>query len=239
MDLPRRLAAEFGGAVVLSAVVIGSGVMGEDVAGGNPGLALLANALATAGILFVLITALGPVSGAHFNPAVSLILALRREIGAGEASLYVVAQTAGCVAGAMLAHALFELPLFQVSALARAGGAQMLSEGAATFALVACILLVSRARAQALAAAVALTVGAGCWWTSSTSFANPAITLARMLSDTFAGVRPQDAPGFVVAQFCGALAAMLACGWLYRAPARAAHAVSTADATRSVSSSGG
>lgn len=239
MDLPRKIAAEFGGAMVLSAVVIGSGVMGEGLAEGSPGLALLANTLATAAILFVLITALGPVSGAHFNPAVSLVLALRREIGAGEATLYAVAQVAGCVAGAMLAHSLFEQPLIQVSTHARAGGAQMLSEGAATFVLVACILLVSRARADALAAAVALTIAAGYWWTSSTSFANPAITLARALSDTFAGIRPQDAPGFIAAQFAGAFAALLACSWFYRAPARAAHAVSTAEATRSVSKSGG
>jgi glycerol uptake facilitator-like aquaporin len=239
MDLSRRLAAEFGGSLVLTAVVIGSGVMGVALAGGNDAIALLANTGATVAILYVLISALGPVSGAHFNPAVSLVAVLRRELGAGDGLLYALAQVVGCVGGAMLAHALFELPLIQISAHARAGGAQMLSEGAATFALVACILLVSRAKPEVIASAVALTIAAGYWWTSSTSFANPAITLARALSDTFAGIRPQDTPGFIVAQLAGALAAMLACGWLYRAPARAAQAVSTAAATRSVSKSGG
>ena len=237
MDLSRRLAAEFGGSLVLTAVVIGSGVMGVALAGGNDAIALLANTGATVAILYVLISALGPVSGAHFNPAVSLVAVLRRELGAGDGLLYALAQVVGCVGGAMLAHALFELPLIQISAHARAGGAQMLSEGAATFALVACILLVSRAKPEVIASAVALTIAAGYWWTSSTSFANPAITLARALSDTFAGIRPQDTPGFIVAQLAGALAAMLACGWLYRT--RAAQAVSTAAATRSVSSSGG
>lgn len=239
MDLSRRLAAEFGGSLVLTAVVIGSGVMGVALAGGNDAIALLANTGATAAILYVLVSALGPVSGAHFNPAVSLVAVLRRDLGAGDGLLYALAQIAGCVGGAMLAHALFELPLIQISAHARAGGAQILSEGAATFALVACILLVSRAKPEAIASAVALTIAAGYWWTSSTSFANPAITLARALSDTFAGIRPQDTPGFIVAQLAGALAAMLACGWFYRAPARAAQAVSTAAATRSVSKSGG
>ena len=237
MKLSRRLAAEFGGSLVLTAVVIGSGVMGVALAGGNDAIALLANAGATAAILYVLISALGPVSGAHFNPAVSMVAVLRRELGAGDGLLYALAQIAGCVGGAMLAHALFELPLIQISAHARAGGAQMLSEGAATFALVACILLVSRVKPEAVPTAVALTIAAGYWWTSSTSFANPAITLARALTDTFAGIRPQDAPGFITAQLAGALAAMLACGWLYRT--RAAQAVSTAAATRSVSSSGG
>jgi glycerol uptake facilitator-like aquaporin len=239
MGLTRRLAAEFGGSLMLCAVVVGSGVMGESLSGGNVAIALLANTLATAAILYVLISALGPVSGAHFNPAVTLVMSLRGVTGPRAAAFYVAAQVAGCVAGTMLAHALFELPLIQQSAHVRAGGAQMLSEGAATFALVACILLVSRARAEAVPMAVALTIAAGYWWTASTSFANPAITIARALSDTFAGIRPQDAPGFIAAQIAGALAAWAACGWLYRAPARAAHAVSTAAATRSVSSKGG
>lgn len=239
MDITRRLAAEFGGSLALTAVVIGSGVMGASLSGGNVAVALLANTAATAAILYVLITALGPISGAHFNPAVTAVMALRRELGWGDAAGYVLAQIAGCIAGAMLAHALFDLQLLQQSAHARAGAAQMLSEGAATFALIACILLVSRVKPEAVAAAVALTIAAGYWWTSSTSFANPAITVARSLSDTFAGIRPQDAPGFIAAQFAGAMAAMLACGWLYRAPARVAQAVSTAAATRSVSKSGG
>lgn len=217
MNLPRRLAAEFLGSLLLTGVVIGSGIMGERLAGGNDAIALLANTGATAAILYVLISALGPISGAHFNPAVTLVMALRREIKVFELVLYAMVQIVGCVAGALLAHAMFELPLLQTSAHVRAGGAQLLSEGAATFALVACILLVSRARPQAVAAAVGLTIAAGYWWTASTSFANPAITLARALSDTFAGIRPADAPGFIAAQFAGALLAWAACAWLMRA----------------------
>lgn len=239
MDMSRRLAAEFGGSFVLTAVVVGSGIMGESLAGGNVAIVLLANTAATAAILYVLITALGPISGAHFNPAVSFVMACRREITTSDAVFYAMAQVAGCIGGALLAHALFDLPLVQQSMRARAGVAQLISEGAATFALVACILLVSRAKPQATAAAVALTIAAGYWWTSSTSFANPAITIARALSDTFAGIHPMDAPGFIVAQFLGALAAMAACGWLYRPAARSVQAESTAAATRSVSKSGG
>lgn len=219
MSLARRVAAEFGGALILAAVVIGSGVMGVRLADGNAAVALLANTLATAAILFVLITALAPVSGAHFNPVVTLVFVLKREVAWGEAFAFVVAQIAGCVAGAVLAHAMFELPLVQSATNVREGPSQWLSEGAATFALVACILLVSRVRPNAVAAAVALTIAAGYWWTASTSFANPAITIARALSDTFAGIRPEDAPGFIIAQIIGALAALAACGWLYP-PAR-------------------
>ena len=215
MSLARRVAAEFGGALVLTAVVIGSGVMGVRLADGNAAIALLANTLATAAILFVLITALAPVSGAHFNPAVTLVFALKRDLSWGDAFAFVLAQIAGCVAGAVLAHAMFDLPLLQTATNAREGPSQWLSEAAATCALVACILLVSRARPNAVAAAVALTIAAGYWWTASTSFANPAITIARALSDTFAGIRPEDAPGFIVAQIIGALAALAACGWLY------------------------
>jgi glycerol uptake facilitator-like aquaporin len=219
MSLARRVAAEFGGALVLSAVVIGSGVMGVRMADGNAAIALLANTLATAAILFVLITALAPVSGAHFNPAVTLVFALKRDLAWGDAFAFVIAQVAGCVAGVVLAHAMFDLPLLQTATNVREGPSQWLSEAAATFALVACILLVSRARRNAVAAAVALTIAAGYWWTASTSFANPAITIARALSDTFAGIRPEDAPGFIVAQLIGAFAALAACGWLYP-PAR-------------------
>jgi glycerol uptake facilitator-like aquaporin len=215
--LLRRVAAEFAGALFLAAVVIGSGVMGAALAEGNAGVALLANTLATAACLYVLITALGPLSGAHFNPAVTLAIALRREIAPAEAWLYAAAQIAGCVAGAILAHAMFELPLVQLGATVRAGPSQLLSEGVATFALVACILVVARVKPEALASAVALTIAAGFWWTSSTSFANPAITVARALSATFAGIRPQDAPGFMVAQFAGAACAVLLCGKLFPA----------------------
>lgn len=213
--------------------------MGESLAGGNLAVALLANTAATASILYVLITALGPLSGAHFNPAVSFVMACRREIAIPDALFYGVAQICGCISGAVLAHALFAMPLMQQSAHVRAGAAQLLSEGVASFALVACILLVARAKPAATAAAVALTIAAGYWWTSSTSFANPAITIARALSDTFAGIRPRDAPGFIAAQFLGAGAAMLACGWLYRPAARSVQAATTAAATRSVSNNGG
>ncbi|MCX7356852.1 MAG: aquaporin family protein [Alphaproteobacteria bacterium] len=236
-DLPRRAAAEFVGSALLTATVIGSGVMGESLANGNAAIALLGNTLATAAILFVLITALAPISGAHFNPAVTLSALLRRNITIGGAGLYVGLQILGCIAGACLAHAMFELPLIQIATHERAGAAQWLSEGVATFVLVGTIVLVSRFKPEAVALAVSLAIAAGYWWTASTSFANPAITIARALSDTFAGIRPQDASGFIVAQFLGASLATVACGWLYRT--RAAQAVSTAAAARSVSSSGG
>jgi len=210
----RRVAAEFVGSLLLTGVVIGSGILASRLAGGNDAVALLGNTGATAAILFVLITALGPISGAHFNPAVTLVMTLRRALSAGDALSYVVVQIAGCVAGAILAHAMFELPLVQVATHARAGFAQDLSEAVATFALVFAILMVSRVRPQAVAAAVALTIAAGYWWTASTSFANPAITLARAISDTFAGVRPDDVPGFIAGQFVGALAAWAFCAVL-------------------------
>jgi len=212
--LSRRLAAEFAGSVVLAGTVIGSGVLAARLSGGNDAVALIGNTAATAAILYVLITALGPVSGAHFNPAVTLVAALGREIAPAPAMLYALAQTTGCVAGALLAHAMFELPLLQIGGQARSGAAQGLSEAVATFALVAAIVLVSRYRPAAVAPAVALTIAAGYWWTASTSFANPAITVARALSNTFAGIRPEDAPVFVVAQFAGALAALVLCKWL-------------------------
>lgn len=211
--LPQRLAAEVLGSLLLTGVVIGSGIMAERLAS-DDATALIANTGATAAILFVLITAFAPISGAHFNPAVTLIMAIRRELSAGEGALYAVAQLIGCIAGAMLAHAMFELPLLQQSLHERSGGAQILSEAVAAFALVMTILLVSSARPQATAGAVALVIAAGYWWTASTSFANPAITIARSLSDTFAGIRPEDAPGFIGAQIVGALVAMAVGGWL-------------------------
>ena len=191
--------------------MIGSGILAVRLADGNAAIALLANTLATAAILFVLINALGPISGAHFNPAVSLISALRGELRAGEAILYIAVQILGCVAGALLAHAMFSLPLIQESTTARAGPALMLSEGAATFALLFTILMVSRHRTEAVPMAVALVIAAGYWWTPSTSFANPAITIARSLTDTFAGIRPLDAPGFIAGQVLGALTAWATC----------------------------
>lgn len=213
-DLGRRLFAEGLGSFLLSGVVIGSGILASRLAGGNDAIALLANTAATAAILFVLVTTLGPISGAHFNPAVTLVMALRCELGLGSALLYAPVQVLGCIAGAALAHAMFELPLIQIASTERAGPAHALSEGVATFALVLAIILTARFRREAVSAAVALVIAAGYWWTASTSFANPAITIARALSDTFAGVRPADVPGFMVAQFAGALVAWPVCSFL-------------------------
>lgn len=210
-NLVQRLFAEMLGSAVLAGTVIGSGILAERLAGGNLAVALIGNTAATAAMLFVLVTGLGPISGAHFNPAVSLVMALRRELSVVLLILYVPLQVAGCVGGALLAHAMFGLPLVQTSTHVRSGAAQVLSEGVATFALVFAILSVSRWRPQAVAAAVALVIAAGYWWTASTSFANPAITVARAMSNTFAGVRPADAPGFIAGQFAGALLAWLCC----------------------------
>jgi glycerol uptake facilitator-like aquaporin len=217
--MKRAVAAEALGALLLSGVVIGSGIMAERLAS-DDATALIANTGATAAILYVLITAFGPISGAHFNPAVTLIMVLRRGLSASAGALYAAAQIIGCMLGAMLAHAMFELPLLQQSLHERSGGAQMLSEAVAAFALLTTILLVSNVRPQATAGAVSLVIAAGYWWTASTSFANPAITIARSLTDTFAGIRPEDAPGFVAAQFAGALLAAAVCGWLLGAKRR-------------------
>lgn len=220
-SLAQRLFAEFLGSLLLAGVVIGSGILAARLSDGNDAIALLANTGATAAILFVIVTAFGPISGAHFNPAVTMVMALLGRVKPLESTLYIVVQVIGCIAGAMLAHAMFELPLLQQGATERSGFGQALSEGAATFALVLAILLVSRARPSAVPAAVALTIAAGYWWTASTSFANPAITIARALSDTFAGIRPEDAAPFILAQFAGALAALAAAGML-RSPAPSA-----------------
>ena len=208
--LSRRAAAELLGALLLTGTVVGSGILASRLADGNDGVALLGNTLATAAILYVLIHALGPISGAHFNPAVTLVMAIRRDVSPADAVTYVIVQIVGCVLGAWLAHAMFELPLLQLSTHVRAGPAQMLSEAVATFALLFAILFVSRWKPDSTPVAVALVIAAGYWWTASTSFANPAITLARALSDTFAGIRPEDAPGFIGGQIAGALAAWYA-----------------------------
>jgi glycerol uptake facilitator-like aquaporin len=204
----RALFAEGLGSFFLFATVIGSGIMAESLAGGNVAVALLGNTLATAAMLFVLITMLGPISGAHFNPAVTLVFALRREVGAGMALAYAAAQLGGGIIGVWTAHLMFDLPILQVSDTARTGTGQWAGEAVATFGLVLTILATLEARREWVPASVALYIAAGYWFTSSTSFANPAITVARSLSDTFAGIAPADVPGFVLAQIAGALAAM-------------------------------
>ena len=214
IGLGRRLFAEVLGSLLLSGTVVGSGILAAKLAAGNDAVALLGNTAATGAILFVLITALGPISGAHFNPAVTLVMALQHEISPLCALLYAPIQVVGCVLGAWLAHAMFALPIVQVSTQVREGAPQILSESVATFALLLTILAVSRWRPQSIPAAVALVITAGYWWTASTSFANPAITVARAMTDTFAGVRPADAPGFIAGQIVGALSAWIVCGVL-------------------------
>lgn len=211
----RRLAAEAIGSALLFATVIGSGIMAERLAGANVAVALLGNTLATAAMLFVLITIFGPVSGAHFNPAVSLVMALRRELPRGRLAAFVAAQLAGGLVGVAAAHAMFDLPMLQLSTHARTGAGQWLSEGIASFTLVLTIIGCVRHRPEHVALAVAAVITAGYWFTASTSFANPAITVARALTDSFAGIRPIDAPGFIAAQFAGALAAAALGGWLF------------------------
>lgn len=215
-DLSRRILSETLGTALLLMVVIGSGIMGERLAAGNAAVALLGNTLATGAGLVVLITIFGPISGAHFNPAVSLVFAVRREMPPATAALYVVAQTIGAVLGVWAAHLMFEERMFQLSEKLRDGPAQGLSEFIATFGLVATILGAIRFRPDFTPVAVGLYITAAYWFTSSTSFANPAVTLARSLSDTFAGIAPVSAPLFIVAQLTGALVAALLFGWLLR-----------------------
>ena len=205
----RRLLAEFLGTALLLAAVVGSGVMGERLAGGNDAIVLLAIAGATAAVLYVLIVLLGPLSGAHFNPAVTLALRLRGELGTREALAYVAAQVAAAVAGVALAHAMFDLPLLQPGDRARSGGAQWLSEAVATFGLLLTILLGRVHRPRAVPALVAGYIFAAYWFTASTSFANPAVTVARALTRTFSGIRPEDVGGFVLAQAAGAAVALV------------------------------
>jgi glycerol uptake facilitator-like aquaporin len=202
----RRLMAEGLGSMLLSATVIGSGIMAERLASGNLAVALLANTAATVAVLATLIALLGPISGAHFNPAVSLVQALTRVISWSDAGAYAVVQLAGCIAGTILAHAMFALPLIQTSVHARTGLPQWLGEFVATFGLLLVVLGIRRAEDGPWM--VAAWIGAAYWFTSSTSFANPAITVARSLSNTFAGIAPGHVPGFIVAQLLGALAAI-------------------------------
>ncbi len=215
-DLPRRLVAEALGTALLLAIVIGSGIMGERLAGGNVAVALLGNTLATGAGLVVLITMFGPLSGAHFNPAVTLVFAARRELDARTAAAYIAVQVIGAVAGVWAAHLMFAEPLLQVSAKLRAGPAQAFSEGVATFGLIAAILGSLRFRAEATPFIVGLYITSAYWFTASTSFANPAVTIARSLSNTFAGIAPSSAPAFIIAQFAGAALAALLSGWLFR-----------------------
>ncbi|HVR92057.1 MAG TPA: MIP/aquaporin family protein [Novosphingobium sp.] len=213
----RKLSAEALGSFFLFATVIGSGVMAERLAGGNIAVALIGNTAATGAMLFVLITMLGPVSGAHFNPAVSLVAALRSELRWRDGAAYAFAQLGGGILGVWTAHLMFDLPILQFSTHARTGTGQWAGEFVATFGLILTILGTARMRPAAVPASVALYICAAYWFTSSTSFANPAITLARSLSDSFAGIAPRDVPGFVIAQLAGAVAARLAAKGLFRA----------------------
>jgi len=209
------LTAEFTGSAFLLATVIGSGIMAQNLAGGNTAIALLGNTVATGAILVVLILIFGPVSGAHFNPAVTLSFRLRGEIGTSDTALYILAQIAGALAGMLAAHFMFELPLVQSSTHIRAGAAQFGSEIIATFGLLATIIGCVRHRPEAVPYAVGLYITAAYWFTASTSFANPAVTIARSFSDTFSGIRPEDAPLFIAAQLIGAALAAPVFGWLF------------------------
>jgi glycerol uptake facilitator-like aquaporin len=212
--LLKRVVAEAVGTAMLLAAVVGSGIMGERLAAGNAAITLLANAIATGAALVALILTFGPISGAHFNPAVTLADALQRGIAWREVPLYIFAQVGGAFAGVAVAHLMFGLPLFFVSHHARSGNSQVFSECVATFGLVAVIWGCARSRSSAVPLAVAAYITAAYWFTASTSFANPAVTLARCASDTFAGVRPTDVPAFIIAQLAGAFAATALFHWL-------------------------
>ena len=213
--LGRRLAAEGVGAFFLFACVIGSGIMAQNLAAGNDALALLGNTLATGAMLFVLITVLGPISGAHMNPAVSLVAAARRELSWGDAAAYILVQFAFGILGAWAAHLMFGLPTLQLSVKARTGLGQWAGEFIATFGLILTILGTVRFRERWVPATVALYITAAYWFTSSTSFANPAITVARSLTNTFAGIAPHDVPLFIVAQLLGAMSGALLARFLF------------------------
>jgi glycerol uptake facilitator-like aquaporin len=207
MSLARRLGAEGTGSLLLAAAVVGSGVMAERLAGGNAAVALLANTGATVAVLATLIALLGPISGAHFNPAVSLIQAIRGVLAWRDASAYALVQVLGCCLGAILAHAMFDLPWLQSSVHVRTGVSQWLAEAVATFGLL--LVVVGYRRVEDAPWMIAAWIGGAYWFTASTSFANPAITIARSLSDTFSGIRPADVPAFIVAQLVGALLGLL------------------------------
>jgi len=218
---PQKLLAEALGTALLLAVVIGSGIMAERLSGGNAALALLANALATVGGLYILIEVFGPISGAHFNPAVSLVMSVRDAMPGSLLAPYVVAQLLGAMLGAWLAHAMFDMTILQFSTKVRSGTGQWIAEGVATFGLV---LVILRAPPARVAAMVAVYIGAAYWFTASTSFANPAAAYGRMFSESFAGIAPASVPGFVVAELGGAALAVLANRLLRAAPAASAEA---------------
>src|SRR5438309_5067397 len=215
-DLSRRLAAEALGTAILVATVVGSGIMAETLTK-DVALALLFNTLPTGAILVVLITVLGPISGAHFNPAVTLVFTVKRELPVQEAVLYVVAQIAGGIAGTMAAHLMFGLPLLDMSMKVRTGGAQWFAEAVAAFGLVTTILAGIRFQRNAVPWLVGLYITAAYWFTASTSFANPAVAIARSFTNTFSGIRPVDLPGFIAAELCGAVVALMLMSWLLRA----------------------
>jgi glycerol uptake facilitator-like aquaporin len=220
-DLPRRLVAEALGTALLVATVVGSGIMAERLTA-DTALALLGNTLPTGAILVVLISILGPISGAHFNPAVTMVFALKRELTPREAIGYVLAQIAGGIAGAIVAHLMFGLPLWEISLKARSGGAQWLAEGVAAFGLLATILGGLKFNRPAIPWLVGLYITAAYWFTSSTSFANPAVAIARSLTNTFSGIRPIDVPAFIGAELTGALVALMLMNWLLRSEGDAA-----------------
>lgn len=215
-NLLRRLVSEGLGTAFLLAAVVGSGIMAQKLAGGNVALALLCNTIPTGAILAVLILMFAPLSGAHFNPAVSVAFALRRELPWKDAAAYVAVQIAGGVIGVWTAHLMFDLPVWQMSSTIRTGGAQWLAEFVATLGLLLTIFGCAARNAAAIPYAVGLYITAAYWFTASTSFANPAVTIARSLSDTFAGIAPSGAPGFIVAQFAGMLVAVALGRWLWR-----------------------
>jgi glycerol uptake facilitator-like aquaporin len=214
-DFSRRLAAEFIGTALLLAAVVGSGIMAEKLSGGNAALALLCNSIATGAALFVLITIFGPVSGAHFNPAVTVVMRLRHEIETQTAAAYVAMQVAGGVLGVLVAHAMFDLPLLQTSGTLRHGAGQWIAEGVATAGLILTIIGSVRFRPDNIPVSVGLYIVSAYWFTASTSFANPAVTIARSFTNTFAGIAPQDVVLFIFAQILGALAATVLGGWLF------------------------
>ncbi|NCT81619.1 MAG: aquaporin family protein [Comamonadaceae bacterium] len=227
MNLSRKLFAELLGTALLLAVVIGSGVMAERLSGGNVGIALLANTLATVGGLYILIEVFGPVSGAHFNPAVSAVMAWRGELPAGALLPYIAAQLIGAMLGAWLAHAMFDMTILQFSTKLRAGTGQWIAEGVATFGL---LLVILRAPSTRVAAMVAAYIGSAYWFTASTSFANPAAVFGRLFSDSFAGIAPSSALGFVVAELVGAAVAVGIHHLLAAAPTAATTPAATGEA---------